>query len=119
MARHTWRDWEMVETLRVARLPRQQWPREIAALTQAIRERTDPEMDEGRVGVAVQAAENLVADRPGVRPQGSGFSMSGRRTKAAPQQRGELALSAVANKRRAQTCHCLHGVRHKRIAPAC
>jgi hypothetical protein len=63
MARHTWQDWEVSETLRIARLPRQQWPREIETLTQAIRGRTDPKMDEGRVGVAVQAADNLIAGR--------------------------------------------------------
>ena len=31
----------MIETLRIARLPRRQWPAEIATLTQTIRERTD------------------------------------------------------------------------------
>ena len=53
----------MLETLHIARLPRQEWSREIGALTQAIRERSDPQMDEGRVRVAVQAADNLIAGR--------------------------------------------------------
>jgi hypothetical protein len=63
MAKHAWQDWEMLETLRIARLPRYQWDQEIEALTERIRERTDPLMDEGRVAVAVQAADNLIAGR--------------------------------------------------------
>jgi hypothetical protein len=64
MGDHVWQDWEMLETLRIACLPRQQWAREIAALTQAIRERMDPQMDESRVRFAVQVAANLIAGDP-------------------------------------------------------
>lgn len=61
MPRHAWEDWEMIETLRIAALPRVQWQVEITELTRSIQKRNDPGMDEGRVRVAVEAAANLIA----------------------------------------------------------
>lgn len=71
MNRHTWHDWEMIETLRIARLPRTQWSCEISALTKQIRQRTDPNMGSDRVGTAVEAAVNLLAGVPNSWPRAS------------------------------------------------
>lgn len=71
MPKHAWQVWEMLETLRIAALPRAQWDAEIQALTDKIRRCSDPNMDEHRVRVAVHAAYNLIQGRPDDYPKAS------------------------------------------------
>jgi hypothetical protein len=71
MRRHVWHEWEMMETLRIARLSRPEWTQEIRALAEQIRKRTDVYMDDSRVGKAVRAASNLLSGNPDARPRAS------------------------------------------------
>lgn len=70
MQRHTWKDWEMIETLRIARLPQSQWMNEITSLTARIRKQ-DADMDARRVQSAVNAACNAVLGNPDAFPKAS------------------------------------------------
>jgi BarA-like signal transduction histidine kinase len=69
--RHSWHDWEMIDTLKIARLPRVGWHAEISSLTARIRQRTDPNMGSDRVETAVEAAVNLIAGVPDSWPRAS------------------------------------------------
>ena len=68
---HEWTDPEMIYTLAIARMAQGQQAVAIAALTALINSTTDPNMDAGRVGVAVRAAENANNGTPDARPRAS------------------------------------------------
>jgi len=70
MSRHSWSDSEMIETLKIARLPQVKWTNAITALTKLI-QRSDPEMDAERVRAAVNAAANAIGGAPDAFPKAS------------------------------------------------
>ena len=61
---HNWIDPEMIYTLLIARLPPPQRSAAVAALTALINATTDPNMDTGRVDIAVRAAVNAINGTP-------------------------------------------------------